>query len=119
MKKVSFDFDSTLDRLDAQEYAKELVNRGIEVWICTSRYSDKNNKNEDLHKIATEVGIKKEHIHFQEMQDKYFFFIDKDFIWHLDDDWIELKLIIHNTKTKGISIFGQSNWKKKCEKLLN
>ena len=29
MKKVSFDFDSTLSRLDVQDYAKLLINKGL------------------------------------------------------------------------------------------
>ena len=38
--KVSFDFDGTLSRKDVQEYAKSLVNSGLEVWIVTSRFDD-------------------------------------------------------------------------------
>lgn len=35
--KVSFDFDDTLSKPKVQEYAKELINRGIEVYIVTAR----------------------------------------------------------------------------------
>ena len=35
---VSFDFDSTLSRKDVQEYAKELLERGIDVWVVTTVY---------------------------------------------------------------------------------
>ena len=38
--KVSFDWDGTLEIMHVQEYAKELIERGIEVWIVTSRFSD-------------------------------------------------------------------------------
>jgi restriction endonuclease Mrr len=38
--KISFDFDSTLDREDVQEFAKELVEKGHDVWITTSRFSN-------------------------------------------------------------------------------
>ena len=40
--KVSFDFDSTLSRKDVQSFAKELVDRGLEVWIVTSRFDDES-----------------------------------------------------------------------------
>ena len=33
--KVSFDFDSTLDRKDVQRFAKQLIDDGYEVWIKT------------------------------------------------------------------------------------
>ena len=37
--KVSFDYDSTLDRKDVQRFAKKLIDAGYEVWIVTSRLS--------------------------------------------------------------------------------
>lgn len=121
--KVSFDFDGTLDRCVIQEYAKELIDRKFEVWICTSRLSDKEAPSEfwntDLYTVAKSVGIKKDNIKFCSMSDKYLFFEDKDFIWHLDDDWTELDMISKNTKTKGISVFGNVNWKNKCEKEIS
>lgn len=123
MTKVSFDFDGTLDRLSVQEYAKELVNLGHEVWVCTARVSDKNAPskewNKDLWNICDLIGIEKEHVVFCEYDDKYTFFKDKDFIWHLDDDFTELKLINKLTDTIGISVFGNNVWKSKCNKLLN
>jgi hypothetical protein len=40
MKKVSFDFDSTLSRDDVQEFTSELINLGFDVWVVTSRFSN-------------------------------------------------------------------------------
>ena len=129
--KVSFDFDSTLDREPVQKYAKELVERGHEVWIVTSRFgSDEKYKtffmtttpvgltNEDLFRIASEIGIPRERIHFTEMDDKWpFMKYYQEFLWHLDDDWIENKAILKNTKTKAINSLGP-NWKSKCERII-
>ena len=42
MQRVSFDMDSTLDIPSIQEYAKMLVEKGIEVWIVTSRYDSED-----------------------------------------------------------------------------
>jgi hypothetical protein len=66
--KVSFDFDSTLSRRDVQEFAKQLVISGLEVWIVTSRFDDvtamsKNwhwikGQNQKLFDIAEDCGIK-------------------------------------------------------------
>ncbi len=121
--KVSFDFDSTLDRTSVQEYALELTSRGLEVWIVTSRLSDRDVDpawNYDLYMVADCCKIPYSNIKFTPNADKVQFFNDKDFIWHLDDDWIELNLInkSRKCKTKGISVFGNSVWKNKCEKLL-
>lgn len=122
MIKISFDFDSTLDKKYIQEYAKLLINKGYDIWIVTSRNSnekmDNNSYNEDLFKVADSVGIKKENIIFTCMEDKYKFFKNKDFLIHLDDDWIELNLINKYTKTRGISVFGNINWINKCNKIL-
>lgn len=120
--KVSFDFDGTLDREAVQKYASELISRGVEVWICTSRFKDNNefrkNWNDDLFKIADELGIIRERIIFTEFEFKANVLKDTDFIWHLDDDWIECKRLASKTKIKGISAFGNSSWKHKCERLL-
>lgn len=126
-KKVSFDFDFTLSRKVIQQYAGELVACGHEVWIVTSRYDDNNldkypdksYNNNDLYTIAVLVGIPRTQIQFMNMSDKCDFFINKDFIWHLDDDVIEINMINVTTKTKGISCYRSTNWKYKCERLLN
>lgn len=39
--KVSFDFDGTLEPPIVQQYAKELIEKGIEVWVVTSRSKNK------------------------------------------------------------------------------
>lgn len=122
MNKVSFDFDGTLSREYVQEYAKYLIEKGVEVWICTSRLNPENAPNDtwndDLFRVSKEVGIPKERIIFTNYSYKYKF-LDNSFIWHLDDYWIELKFINTHTKIKGISVFGNSTWKNKCNKLLN
>lgn len=131
---VSFDFDSTLDKPIVQKYAKFLVDSGIEVHIVTSRfdaihkYTEKFKKHygitdivkqhKYLYEVADEIGIPEKNIHYTNMLPKYFFFQDHpEFLWHLDDDEIELEDINRYTKTKGISVF--SNWERKCNKLID
>jgi hypothetical protein len=129
--KVSFDFDGTLERESVQKYAKELVDRGHEAWIVTSRFGDDERyktffmtttpvglTNADLFEIAQKIGIPRERIHFTEMEDKWpFMKFYHEFLWHLDDDWIENKNILKNTKTKAINSLG-ANWKSKCERII-
>lgn len=119
--KVSFDFDDTLDNIDVQSYAKYLLDKNIEVWICTARFSDEDAPSEywnlDLYKIAEIIGIPKQNIYFSSYEDKYIFFENKDFLWHLDDSEEELDMINSNTNTIGINV-KKSNWKEKCEKII-
>ena len=95
MKKVSFDFDGTLDIEIVQNYAKLLIDKGIEVHIVTTRWEDPTKypflcNHNDLFEIANKIGIKKENIHFNNMEYKYTFFLNNpNFIWHLDDNYEE------------------------------
>ena len=121
--KVSFDFDDTLDRESVQKYARELIERGIEVWITTSRHSNKENDfakdwNDDLFEVVDSLGIPRERIRYTEGADKYLYFENENFIWHLDDCCGTNRLINKNTKTKAISHIGSDNWIGKCNRLI-
>jgi hypothetical protein len=123
MKKVSFDFDSTLSITKIEEFAKELVDRGFEVWIVTTRKDNNNapspNWNDDLFDTALRCGIPTNNIHFTNMKDKWEFLKDKGFLFHIDDNWVELKLIQkHIPNTKAISSFGNPKWKHRCIKAI-
>lgn len=129
--KVSFDFDGTLEIPIVQDYAAELIERGVEVWVVTSRFGDDelykkfyqtttnvDLTNNDLREVTDPLGIPEERIHFTNMRDKWEFIENKGFTWHLDDDWIENEMINSRTFTKGIDIFGNPDWKKQCDGLL-
>jgi len=72
---------------------------------------------DELYEIANNIGIIKEHIKFTNFVDKYKFLKSKNFMFHLDDDHIELLLINNNTNVKGIDVL-QSDWKEQCEKII-
>lgn len=129
--KVSFDFDSTLDRKDVQQFAKRLVDRGHEVWIITSRRSNEDaesaeawvkdrvlKSNKKLFQVADNVGIKREHIIFTCFQMKSESIKDKGFAFHLDDDPDELMDIIHsNDNCKPINV-NHFEWEQDCKQIL-
>jgi HKD family nuclease len=123
-KKVSFDFDDTLSFEIIQNYAKSLIEQGIEVHIVTSRYEDPSKYNfpcdhNDLLNVAINLSIPKSHIHFTNFENKAHFFAgNPDFIWHMDDNPDETAIINSFTNTKGI-FWLDSNWKYKCNKLLD
>ena len=128
MKKISFDFDNTLDRVEIQNFAKELKNKEFEIWIVTSRQSEFKDEwlrtlahfeNKDLFKVAEEIGIERDNVIFTNHKPKAEFFLNNsDFIFHLDDDWMELSIINSETKVKGISCWRNTSWKRKCNKLI-
>ena len=83
-KKVSFDFDGTLTEKIVQDYAKSLIKKGFEVYVCTFRTKEYNDKlfkivdkstpaNADLYLLTDRLGIKRENIIFteDEADDKY------------------------------------------------
>lgn len=122
---VSFDFDGTLSRPDVQEYARALIDDGIDVIITTSRY-DENNKhlypinptNEDLYAVTDELGISREKINFMNMGLKADFLKDTDVIWHLDDDEVEVReldALAH--PIIGVSV-NEDTWKDLCDTLI-
>ena len=133
MKKVSFDFDSTLSLRLVQDYAKSLINRGYDLWVVTSRLpngSDPKYKqhgmwveidNSDMFEVTDRLGIKREQIIFTSHRKKSEIINEMgiEFLFHLDDDWTELNHINRETKTQGVSCFGTSGWKQKCNKILN
>lgn len=125
MIQVSFDFDSTLDRQQVQDYAQSLLNRGIDVYVITSRYDELhkhkytcNPTNDDLYKVTEKLGIPRWKIRFTCMKLKSEYIDGTNLLWHLDDDWVELNHINKETNTKGISVVGGNGWKNKCERLI-
>ena len=126
--KVSFDFDSTLDKPSVQKYAKDLIDKGFEVWVITSRPDVYKNhwvvdgvevklENNDLFKVTDNLGIPKEQIHFTCYDLKSNFIKGKGFLWHLDDDEVEIESINEETNCVGVLVC-EDNWKEKCERII-
>lgn len=133
--KLSFDVDGTLLRESVQRYARELIDRGFDVWITTRRYNSLDLYTRDFQRqygimnlelehqklfdIAAELGIPNNKIRFTNMQDKWLFFSpNRGFLWHLDDDPSECNDINRFTKTVAVSCSSGSNWKGKCERII-
>ena len=131
-KMVSFDFDDTLSRESVQKFAKELIDKDIDVMIVTSRYKNPkdypvgycnfelgDDLHDDLYGVAKELGITK--IHFTNFEDKYktleVLNKEKEIVFHLDDARFENELINEKTKIKAVNSLRQ-NWKSDCIKIL-
>ena len=126
--KISFDFDSTLDREDVQEFAKQLVKDGHEIWITTSRFDTESSlkkgwwwiekNNQKLYDVADECGISRDNISFTAMIDKIKFLEGKDFLFHLDDDEVELELI-QESDDNCVGVWVElKDWKETCINLI-
>lgn len=121
-RRVSFDFDDTLDRVDVQEFVKTLPGY-VEPWIVTSRLDDSHAPvqfwNSDLYTVADFVKIPRKRIVFTNYEKKSTFFAaNSDFIFHLDDDYYELVEIQRETNVIAISVIGTTTWKNKINRIL-
>jgi predicted mannosyl-3-phosphoglycerate phosphatase (HAD superfamily) len=109
--KVSFDYDGTIERKDVQEYALELMRKGIKVSILTSRPNYKMN---EVHLVADKLGIRDIHNTAYESKALY---LDR-YDLHVDNDDKELRDIEHFSTCEGVNV-KLSNWKEIVNQLLN
>ena len=130
MKRVSFDFDSTLSLKSVRDYAESLINKDYDLWVVTSRFPDGSDPkyklhgmwvpidNSDLFEVTDMLGIKREQIIFtsHKLKSEVMNEMRLEFLFHLDDYWVEINHINRETKTIGISCFGNSGWKKNAIK---
>ena len=123
--KVSFDFDGTLEFQNVQDYAKELIDQGHEVWVVTTRW-DENHKHkydlnptiDDLWEVVDRLGIPRHRVRFTCMEYKYTYLNGTKFIWHLDDNPEEFS----KAKTNGCNVpmiqVDSNGWQIKCDRLI-
>lgn len=104
MNKCSFDYDDTVNNRDSvQQFVMELISKGWDVWIVTSRYNTKGallngwhwieDQNNKLFELTDKLGIKRENIVFTNHADKINYLAGKGFLFHVDDSPDELMRI--------------------------
>jgi hypothetical protein len=75
-------------------------------------------QNQTLFDIANQCGIKPEHIKFTCMESKSIFLKDKDFIFHVDDDDVELMDIL-DSRDKCFPVnVNHIEWEETCKNLI-
>ena len=121
--KISVDFDKTLSKNHVQNYIKRLISEGIEVWVTTARFDDEwvkihspYHNNDRLWEVVKKLGIPTERVHFTNMDLKSDYLVNKDFIFHLDDDAIELEFI-EKTNVVGVNVL-ELSYNITCDKLI-
>jgi hypothetical protein len=126
--KVSFDYDGTLALSHVEEFAKELVDKGYEVWVVTSRVSDEDSvlhpwggtdRNKDLWESCKRIGIPEYRVKFTAFADKIEFLEGMGFLFHLDDDLYELTAIMESKDSCQPLNVGHFEWKENCLEVLN
>ena len=123
MTKVSIDFDGTLSQPQVQEFAKELLDAGIDVWVVTTRY-DENHLHkyamdypptlEDLWEVVERLGIPRWKVRFTNMEWKYTYLCDTEFVWHLDDNDHEIRRALYNKCGVRMIQVNSDDFKSKC-----
>ena len=109
--KISFDFDSTLDRPDMQRLCKMFQKIGAEIFITTSRksfYQNREIDNKEVFELAEKLNISKKNIKFTEGEDKFLFV--ENFDIHFDDDGEEIYLINEWPKGRCIGFLFEENY---------
>lgn len=112
---ISFDFDNTLTQPDVQDFVRYCIDRNLSVWIITARNGglyDTHNK--DLYTVVTKLNIDPNKVIFMNHDDKYKFVSDKQFLFHLDDDFLEIELINENTNCLGVYKHNSVDWVEVC-----
>jgi hypothetical protein len=129
--KVSFDFDGVLSRLEVQQFARELLGAGLDVWIVTMRFATRDDLvryhddpdvvwegNDDLYAVASGLGISKQKIVFTNWEWKSAAIREQGFVWHLDDCPETLRHIRAHCRHTRAFRYGASRWKDRCEKAI-
>ena len=129
MKKpiVSFDFDGTLSRPDVQEYAKFLIDQGVEVRVTTTRYDEMHahkygddypHTQDDLWEVVDRLGIPRQHVRYTNMEWKHWYLNGTAFIFHLDDNTHEFAHARYNSCKVPMIQVNSGTWQRKCNGLL-
>ncbi len=124
--KVSFDFDGTLSKPHVQEFARDLIQHGVEVWVVTTRYDENhkfrypmNARLDDLWQVVDDLGIPRWKVRFTCMEWKHTYLNGTSFLWHLDDNTEEFyQARMHKCSVPMIQVESGS-WKNKCVRLLS
>lgn len=108
---ISFDFDETLSHIELQEIAYNLIQESYKVIICTARSDDPEKiNNSDLFEVVFRLGLSVEDVIFCAGESKYKFLKKvPNLLFHLDDDFMEVKGVTHNTNVIGLHVL-QANW---------
>lgn len=121
---VSFDFDGCLSLPRVQDYCKELIFKGYEIYVTTFRYNQmlkhlypSKPHNNDLYEVTDRLGIPRENIVFTNNKPKSLYLVESNCLFHIDDEIGAVTDIANNTKLHSVDVT-KTDWKKNCEIFL-
>ena len=90
-----------------QELAYKLVQEGVDVYVCTARYSDADKglvrwDNSDLFSVTDHIGIPRSNIIFTGYIGKTQYLTDINATMHIDDDYMTVKDLNKKSSVIGI-----------------
>ena len=114
--RITFDFDLTLELPHIQDFAKEVIDEGFEVWVVTSR---NHSLFSEVKEVTDKMGILSSRVIFTSGKMKLQTILDLKPIMHLDDDTDELCLILEGAKeTKPINVYYNDDWLEDARKVI-
>ena len=108
---ISFDFDGCLSLQEVQDKASELIEKGYNVIVTTSRM--KEHKNQDLYNVVDALKIKT--IVFTDLEKKAHYMYDVDV--HVDNDRTELLYISRMTSCEVVDNTNK-DWIRNLDRIL-
>jgi hypothetical protein len=120
--KISFDFDNTLENEEVQKIAKDLISKGHNVCILTTRYKDPSNysipvTHTKLYSIASTCGITE--INFTDYHWKHEVIDSLGIDIHIDDNLEDEVMIINNLcKARAILFSWYTDWIKELYDII-
>lgn len=121
---VSFDFDGCLSLPQVQDYCKDLIFKGYEIYVTTFRYNQmlkhlypSKPHNHDLYEVTDRLGIPRENIVFTNNKPKSSYLMDSKCLFHIDDEIGAITDVRNNTKLNSVDVT-KTDWKKNCEIFL-
>lgn len=94
MKRISFDFDGTLDQKWVQDIARTFISNGDIVFIVTSRCP--KHENRDVWKVCDELGLNHNRVFMVDIFPKFNELIRLQVDIHFENDFMEFLSLRNN-----------------------
>ena len=114
--KIALDFENVLTTNKGFDFANDLLNEGVEVYVVSSRIGHiKSNHNSDLLKVVRHLNLPYSNVIFT-LNKQGYFANHSGFKFYLSDNMIDLQLV--DKDVNSIPLFGNENWRSDCLDLV-
>lgn len=114
--KIAIDFENTLTKKEVFDFANEMLNQGIEVYVLTNRTGHiQSDQNRDILKTCKQLRLSFFNVNFTHDLKGYFEGLPR-FDFYLSDNLVNLQLA--EKVVRCIPTFGNINWENECLEAL-